>query len=76
MSKADEVIESLGYLIEENEDSILIYQTNIAEMKIYKVILYKKCTDERFRIKMYEQYITIKFLQAINLKVKELKYDE
>ena len=74
MSKADEMFEELGYLIEEDEERVLIYQINIAEMKIYKVILYKKCTDEKFRIKIYEQYITIKFLQAINEKVRELKW--
>ena len=72
MSKADKMFEKLGYKIEEDEDSVLIYQTNIAEVIIYKVILYKKCTDEKFRIKLYEQYITLKFLQAINEKCKEL----
>ena len=76
MSKADEMIKELGYLIEENKERVLIYKTNISEMKIYKVILYKKCTDEKFRIKIYEQYITIKFLQAINEKVKELGWNE
>ena len=73
MSKADKMFEELGYLIEEDEERMLIYQTNISEMKIYKVILYKKCTDEKFRIKIYEQYITVKFLQAINEKVKEIE---
>ena len=76
MSKADKIFEELGYLIEEDEERVLIYQSNISEMKIYKVILYKKCTDEKFRIKIYEQYITIKFLQAINEKVKELGWNE
>ena len=73
MSKADKMIKELGYLIEEDENRVLIYQTNISEMKIYKVILYKECVDEKFRIKIYEQYMTTKFLQAINKKIKELE---
>ena len=72
MSKADKMFEELGYLIEEDEERIFIYKTIISEVKISKVILYKECTDKEFRIKIYGEYMSTKFFQAINEKLKEL----
>lgn len=75
MSKADKKIISLGYLIEEDKEKIIIYKTNKCDMQIYVCVIYKNYTSEKFRLKLYEQYMPIKLLQAINEKVKELRLE-
>jgi len=40
-------------------------------MRIYLCVFYNT-NDERFRLKIYEQYMNIKLLQAINKKCQEL----
>ena len=74
MSKADEMFENLGLKIDDDEDRIVIYDTNIADVKIYKVV-FNKNAEGKFRLKIYEQYMDLKMLQAINEKVKELRLD-
>ncbi len=72
MSKVDEKIISLNYLIDEDEDKIVIYKTNRCDTQIYVCVIYKNYTSEKFRLKLYEQYMPIELLQAINEKVKEI----
>lgn len=68
---ADEMFEELGYKIDKDENRTVIYKTNCADMRIYLCVFYNT-NDERFRLKIYEQYMNIKLLQAINKKCQEL----
>lgn len=68
---ADKMFEELGYKIDKDENRTVIYKTNCADMRIYLCVFYNT-NDERFRLKIYEQYMNIKLLQAINKKVEEL----
>lgn len=69
--KAKEMFEKLEYKIDETDERLLIYDTNIADVRIYKVIFYKK-SDGNFRLKIYEQYMPINLLKAINKQIEEL----
>lgn len=68
---ADKMFEELGYKIDKDENRTVIYKTNCADMRIYLCVFYNT-NDERFRLKIYEQYMNIKLLQAINKKCQEL----
>lgn len=71
MSKADEMFEELGYEIENEDEICRIYK--IAKFgNILMFVFYKNATDERYRLKVYEKYLSMQELQAINLKCKEL----
>lgn len=68
---ADEMFEELGYKIEKDKYRTVVYKTNRANSMIYLCVFYN--TDNKhFRLKIYEQYIDIKLLQAINKKCQEL----
>lgn len=71
MSEADRLFKKLGYGIDKNEDRIVVYKTNCADSKIY-LCVFNNTEDNRFKLKFYEQYCSMDFLRAINLKVKEL----
>jgi len=68
---ADEMFEELEYKIDRDEQRIVIYKTNCTGSMIYLCVFYNT-DDERFRLKIYEQYMNIKLLQAINKKCQEL----
>lgn len=68
---ADEMFEKLGYLVEEDNDKCRIYKIACFG-NILMVIFNKDCSDEKYRLKIYENYISMELLQAINQKVKEL----
>ena len=68
---AKEMLKKLGYKLDENNERLLIYQTNISDTWIYKVVFYKNAND-KFKLKIYEQYMPIKLLQAINKQIEEL----
>lgn len=67
---ADEMFEELGCQIDRDEYRTVVYKTNRAGSMIYLCVFYNT-NDERFRLKIYEQYMNIKLLQAINKKVEE-----
>ena len=71
MSKADEMFKKIGYKIDEDEERITVYKTNCADSKIY-ICVFHNTEDSRFKLKFYEQYCSIKLLQAINKKCEEL----
>ena len=68
---AEEMFEELGYKIDEDDERLLIYDTNITDRWIYKVVFFKNA-DSKFRLKIYEQYMSMYLLQAINKKCQEL----
>lgn len=74
MSKADKMFEELGYEIEDEEGICRIYK--IAKFgSILTFVFYKNTTDERYKLKIYEKYLSMQELQAINEKCKELRMD-
>lgn len=75
MQTADEMFEELGYKIDRDEQGIVIYKTNCTGSMIY-LCVFHNTDDERFRLKIYEQYMNIKLLQAINKKCQELGWIE
>lgn len=68
---ADELFKELGYQIDRDEYRTVVYKTNRAGSMIYLCVFYNT-NDESFRLKIYEQYMNIKLLQAINKKCQEL----
>lgn len=71
MSKANEMFENLGYIVEEDECKIrILSQARFGEC--LKIVFHKDFTDEKYKMKMYEQYVSMQELQAINQKCKEL----
>lgn len=68
---ADEMFEELGYEIEDEGGICRIYK--VAKFgNVLTSVFYKDSTDERYRLKIYEKYLTMQELQAINKKVEEL----
>lgn len=65
------MFKELGYEIDENDERLLIYQTNISDTWIYKIVFYKNANG-KFRLKIYEQYMPINLLKAINKQIEEL----
>lgn len=71
MSKADKIFEELGYTVEEATRNIFIYIDN-GEYIDHSFVIHKESKSITF----YKQLTTIKELQAINEKVKELGWLE
>lgn len=72
---ADEMFEELGCQIDRDEYRTVVYKTNRAGSMIYLCVFYNT-DDKHFRLKIHEQYIDIKLLQAINKKCEELGWLE
>ena len=68
---ADEMFKKLECQIDRDEYRTVVYKTNRAGSMIYLCVFYNT-DDKHFRLKIHEQYIDIKLLQAINKKVGEL----
>ena len=70
MSEADEILKELGYTVEEGNRNIFIYIDD-GEYINYSFVIHK----ESKTITVYKQLTTMQELQAIYLKVKELRLD-
>lgn len=60
--------------IEEDEDKIIYFNVNRTETKIYRFVIYKKATDRKFRLKIYEQYCDIELLKIVYKELERLGY--
>jgi len=72
MSKADKMFEELGYKVIKNK-SLITYVDNISSIQFllgYKKVEYHFLRGTTYRVQ------TMQELQAINEKVKELKWNE
>ena len=77
MSKADEILNNLNYKFVKEDDSFITYErvdfgtysyTLTFNKEVKSVIKYHEIYDDRL-------FLTMQELQAINLKVKELRLD-
>ena len=70
MSKADRLFEELEYTVEEGDRNVFIYIDD-CEYINHSFVIHK----ESKTITVYKQLVTMKELQAINEKIKELRLD-
>lgn len=79
MSKADEMFKELGYEKQEVHDKItgtfLLYDKDIENKRIRRISFFENRTICCSKNYLYNLHIDMQELQAINEKVKELKWD-
>lgn len=71
MKSAKEMFEELGYKVNEDEYKIIIYKTNVTGVMLYSCVFYNT-NNKKFRLKIYEQYMSLELLKAINQQINEL----
>ena len=72
---AKEMFEKLDYKVNGDEYKIIIYKTNVTGAMLYSCVFYNT-NNKKFRLKIYEQYMSLELLQAINKQIEELGWNK